>query len=419
MREQKRMRYVAAAVLIACGLCAYCRAEQGAARDWPQFRGLHRDGCSPETGLLEAWPENGLEALWVAAGLGKGFSSAAIVDDRVYVTGMLGEENEGYLFRFDLSGKLEWRQPYGPEYTGTYPGPRGTPTFAAGRAYLMSGTGRVVCCDAASGAVAWSRDVAGEFRGEIPKMGFNESLLVDGGKVFCTPGGPDASLVAIDAANGNTLWTTKGFGEQSAYCSPILIERGGSRLLVTLTAKSVVAIAPESGILVWHFPFDADEVDQNHSIMPVYQDGHLYVTSGHRKGGQMLELSPDGRQVTLGWSDETLGALHGGVVLVDGHLYGSNTKAKWVCLKLTDGAVCYEADGAGMGSVAYADGMLYCYGEKGTLALVKASPAAHETVSSFKITQGTAQHWPHPVIAGGRLYIRHGDALIAFDISAR
>jgi outer membrane protein assembly factor BamB len=414
MRTKKRSR----TQLLLVFALLLCGAAQG--EDWPQFRGIHRDGCSPETGLLKTWPEAGLTPLWLATGLGQGFSSAVIAKERIYLTGMPEDKNEGALFCFDLNGKQLWRQVYGPEYTDTFPGPRGTPTFHESRLYLMSGLGKVFCLEAATGAVLWSRDAAGEFHGAALKRGFNESLLVDGNRVICTPGGPDAVLVALDTATGHTVWTTPGFTESSAYCSPILVERGGTRLLITLTAKSLVALNPKTGATYWRLPFDVDEVDQNHAIMPVYQDGCIYVTSGHRKGGQMYALSPDGREAAMQWSDTTLNPGHGGVVLVDGYIYGSNAKGDWACLALKDGAVKYAVDGVGSsGSLVYADGMLYCYGEKGTIGLVKASPGGFEITGRFKVTQGSAQHWPHPVLADGRLYIRHGDALLAYDVRAK
>jgi hypothetical protein len=154
-------------------------------------------------------------------------------------------------------------------------------------------------------------------------------------------------------------------------------------------------------------------------VAPVYQDGLMYVTSGHGKGGQMFEITDDGRQITPRWTDTVLNTVHGGLVLVDGYVYGSNARGRWVCLELRSGQVKYETSGVGMGSVACADGMLYCYGDKGLLGLVRVSPEAHEIVSRFKVTQGEGPHWAHPVISGGRLYIRHGDCLMAYDVSGK
>ncbi len=407
----RRLVFLCAAALLAVHLHSF-------AADWPQWRGLNRDGKSQETDLLERWPEAGLTPVWVAEGLGEGYTSVAVADGTLYTSGMVAEEGTGVLFAFDLAGAPKWRSPYGPEWTeGAYPGTRSTPTVDKDRVFIMSGHGRVLSFDARTGDESWSKDVATDFGGTPPVMGFAESLLVVDDKVICTPGGEDASLAALDKTNGKTIWTTKGFSEQSAYCSPILVERGGTRLIITITARSVVGIEAETGTKLWSHPQDPGAEDPNHAITPVYENGCIYATSGHGEGGQLLRLSPDGQSVTQVWTDSVLNALHGGVLAVDGHLYGASTKARWICLALDSGEVMYEERGVGRGSVAYAGGMLYCYGEKGTLALVPASPAGYKIASSFKVPHGEGQHWAHPVIAGGRLYIRHGDALMAYPIA--
>ena len=390
----------------------------GFSADWPHWRGPKRDGKSPETGLRAEWPETGLEPLWVIEGLGQGYSTVAVVGSRIYVTGMVEETHEGVLFAFDLAGGSEWSTPYGPEWHESYPGTRYTPTVDGEHVYVLTGMGRLVCFDAATGAIQWSEDVAQAFGGEPPLIGFAEAVVTHGDKVICTPGGRDASVVALGKTSGRTIWTSKGFSEQSAYCAPILIERGGRHLLVTITARSVVGLDPDTGRSLWRHPQDPDAKDQNHSVAPVYLEGRIYATSGHGKGGQMLQLSADGHGISQAWVDSTLNCLHGGVVAVDGHIYGSNSRGKWICLDAENGEVMYEAAGVGRGSVTYADGMLYCYGEKGTLALVPASPEGFEPISSTEVGPGDGKHWAHPVISGGRLYMRHGDALMAYDLRA-
>jgi outer membrane protein assembly factor BamB len=173
-----------------------------------------------------------------------------------------------------------------------------------------------------------------------------------------------------------------------------------------------------NGKLLWRQPQDPDAKDQNHSVGPVFEAGCVYATSAHGDGGQMCEMSPDGEHIAQRWTDAVLSCVHGGVVVVDGFIYGSNKRGKWVCLELKTGRAMYETAGVGAGSVAYADGMLYCYGAPGTVGLVRASPAGYELAGKFKVTHGKGQHWAHPVISGGRLYIRHGDALMAYDVAA-
>jgi outer membrane protein assembly factor BamB len=397
------------------GLLLYCAVGVGA--DWPRWRGVGGDGHSPETGLLQRWPETGLQPLWTFEDLGLGYSSAAIAGGVVYVTGMEEETKAGTLFAFDEAGALLWKIVYGAEWGGTHPGTRSMPTVEKDAVYLMTGLGEVVCLDAKSGAIRWRRDVATEFGGEAPAMGFAEALLVVGDTVICTPGGAGASIAALEKLTGKVRWKSKELSEQSAYCSPMLVERGGNRLIITLLVQSLVALDPATGGILWRQPFDAEEELQNHCVTPVYADGVLYVTSGHRAGGQCYALSADGKGVTLKWEDEILNAVQGGVVLVDGFLYGTSSKGKWICLDRANGQVMYEEKGVGKGALIYADGMLYCYGEKGSLALTPATPQGFAPVSQFKIPLGAKQHWSHPTLANGQLYIRHGNALMVYGVA--
>jgi outer membrane protein assembly factor BamB len=384
------------------------------AGDWPQFRGPTRDGQSPETGLMKKWPAEGPKELWSFEGLGKGYASVAVADGIVYTTGMAGEE--GLLFAFDLKGNLKWKVNYGPEWKGDKPGTRTTPTIDGDRLYLMSGQGRIACHNAKTGEHIWHRDTLQEFQGKNIQWGIAESILIDGEKVICTPGGKDATVVALKKTTGETIWTTKGLSERSAYCSPIVIDRGPNRLILTMVEASVVGVDINTGKVYWQHP---NKVSYDISaVTPAYENGRMYVTNGYSHGGHMFELSPDGTSSAKKWSEPTLDVHHGGVVLVDGNIHGASTKGQWICLELATGKVKFTDKLVGKGSVIYVDGMLYGYGENGTVGLIKINPTAYEMVSSFKITKGANEHWGHPAVSNGRLYIRHGDALMCYDIKA-
>jgi outer membrane protein assembly factor BamB len=385
----------------------FCRAD-----DWPQFRGPDRNGKSAETGLLKKWPQGGPRLLWHYEGLGKGYSSAAVAKGLIYITGMIG--GEGVLFAFDLDGRLKWKVNYGPELSRSYPGARTTPTIDGERLYLISGHGRVACYNAKTGERIWYVDTSEKFHGRNVRWGIAESLLIDGGKVVCTPGGKDATVVALDKMTGKTLWTTRGLSEKSAYCSPVLVEKGSNRLLITMVQKSIVCMDIDSGEIYWRIPNKVSH--EISAVSPLYTDGLLYVTNGYRHGGKMFELSQDGTGYTKKWVEKTLDVHHGGVLLIDGNIHGASTRGKWICLEPATGKVLYQDRLVGKGSAIYADGMLYCYGEKSMLALVKAASTGYTMVSSFEITRGSHQHWAHPSISDGRLYLRHGDVLMAFDI---
>jgi outer membrane protein assembly factor BamB len=397
----------------------------GWADDWPQFRGPRRDGKSAETGLLKKWPEGGPRLLWLADGLGIGYSSVAVADGFVYTTGML--DGEGFLFAYDLAGHLKWKVSYGPEWKGSYKGTRTTPTLDAGRIYMYSGVGIMTCFNAKSGEKIWDVDTLKEFEAKNITWGMCCSPLVDGDKVYCTPGGNKGTMAALDKMTGRTIWATTGLNEPSAYSSPILFERGGNRLLATMIQKSVIGVCAEDGRLLWRVPYEVPS--DTGTITPVYHDSCIYFTCvvfpGITSGGTMFELSEDGSSVKQKWHDETLDNQHGGVVFVDGYLYGSNwynnTKGDWICLDWDSGEVVYNTRWNGhKGSVIYAEGMLYCYEEvTGEVGLVKASPKGFDVVSSFRVTQGSGKHWAHPAISDGRLYIRHGDVLMAYDIKRK
>jgi len=389
---------------------------------WPQFRGPNRDGRSGETGLLKIWPKEGPKLLWHTNGLGDGYSSLSIADGLIYTTGTIDDQE--WIFAMDLQGKLRWKALYGPAWNGRYPEARTTPTVNDGRVYVISGMGRICCFDARTGRPIWSIDAMQQFKGKYHDWGIAESPLIDGDRIFCTPSGPGTTMVALDKRSGQTIWTSKSLGEMSAYCSPILVQRGPTCLLVQMLGKSIVGIDAATGEILWRAMFSDYQKAPHHvnPNSPIYHDGCIYTTSGYDCGGALHELSADGRSVSRRWVDKVLDTHHGGGVLVDGYIYGSTfishmVAGRWACLKWDTGQVMFDRGWMSKGSILFADGMLYCYEEqKGMCALVKPSPQAFDVVSSFRVPLGSGMHWAHPAICNGLLYIRHGDTLMAYDI---
>jgi len=379
-----------------------------------QWRGPDRDGVYPGENLLRKWPETGPKLLWLAEGLGAGYSSPAVTSNRVYLTGMIS--GEGFLFAFDREGKLVWKSSYGPEWDGSRPGARTTPTVVDDRIYLMSAEGRAVCFST-DGNKIWSINLMQEFGARNLEWGMTESLLVDGDRVFCAPGGGNVMIAALDRHSGKAIWKIKGTGKTSGYCSPCLVKHGERRLLLTMTARSVVGIDADSGEYLWRHSHVTDYVVNANT--PLYHDGYLYTVSGYDTGGQMFELSEDGKSIKRVWSQDTLDSQMGAAVLVDGYIYGSGHQNRgWHCLDWKTGKVRYTAREIGnKGAIIFSDGMLYCYSERGDVALVKPNPQKFEVVSSFEIKKGSGEHWAHPVIRDGRLYIRHGNALMVYHIA--
>lgn len=379
-----------------------------------QWRGPQRNGHYPETGLLMSWPAQGPKLLWKAADLGKGYSSVAVVDGKVFVTGMM--EDQGQVLAFDASGKQLWKTVYGPEWDGDFPGSRCTPTVVDGKLYVESAKGKVVCLDAAKGAILWSVDLVKTFGAEVIQWGMVENLLVDGDHVICTPGGPKTCVAALDRNTGKTVWQSESANDKAGYCSPILVQHGKRRLVVTMTAKNIVAVDADNGKLVWKHPHTTEwDVQPN---TPLYQDGCIFAVSGYGTGGVKLELSADGASVKELWRNKIMDCQIGAYVFVDGYLYGAGQyKNKWHCVDWQTGETKYSSNLLARGAVISAEGLLYCYTERGELALVKPDPGTFQVLSSVRITEGTDQHWAHPVIADKKLYVRHGNVLLVYNIA--
>jgi len=391
------------------------------ASDAPQFRGPDRDGHFPTAGLLKAWPEGGPELLWEIDTIGMGYASVSVDGDTIYVPGMLNED-DGYLFALDMDGKEKWRLPYGKETTDTMaPGSRSTLTVDGPRGYFTSGFGVVYCIDLPARAIVWQVDTLARFDGQQVQWAIAESPLVDDKRVYASPGGPDAAIVALDKMTGDTVWTTKGFGDASSYCSPNIITHNGRRILVSMSAKGLVGVDADSGAVLW----TRDHPDQwgIHASTPVYEDGILYFVAGSKMGGVALKLSEDGTEITPIWEDTEMDTFHGGVVLLDGYIYGTTHRSgrEIMCLNLKTGEIVWRSRDIGESALVHADGMLYAYEgpQRGDVNLVKATPEGFERTGHFKIEKGTAKHWAHPTIADGRMYIRRGELLFAYDIRAK
>jgi len=378
-----------------------------------RWRGPQGNGIYPETGLMKSWPSNGPQVLWTFEGLGQGHSSAVVENGFIFLTGMI--DNTGYLFKINLSGKLVSKYPYGPEFSESYYGARSSPVITGDQAYLFSAYGNLVCMNHNTGKKIWSVDMTRNFDGKVIQWGYNETLVIDGDRIYCTPGGKKHNVVALNRHNGELIWTGSGLGELSAYCTPLLFVHNGRKILATHTSSHLLGIDAETGKLLW----SRSHPNQwsVHANTPIYSNGALLFFSGYGQGGVKLKLSPDGASVTVEWINKEFDSRIGGAVLVDGYIYGSGDNSRsWKCIDWKTGKATYESTEIAKGTVIYADGMLYCYSERGELALVKAGPAKFEVKGKTKVTAGTEQHWAHPMIRDGVLYVRHGNALVAYKI---
>jgi outer membrane protein assembly factor BamB len=381
-----------------------------------QWRGPNRDGKYPNEKLLEKWPAQGPKLLWKAKGLGDGFSSPAVTKNRVYVTAMI--DGEGLVFVFDLNGKQLAKYSYGPEWDGGHKGVRTTPTIVGDKIYLFTGYARLVCMST-SGKIIWDVDTQKEFGTRQLNWGITESVVVDGDRVFCTPGGSDVMVVVLDRNTGKTIKKIKGTGEQTGYCSPVIVKHGNRRLLLTMTGKSVVGIDADSYEFLWSAPHKT-QYDINPNT-PLYLDGKVLTTSGYgTTGTQLFQISSDGKAISKVWQNGDPDSQIAASVIVDGFVYLSGQKNRgWYCLDWTTGETKWKSrELYGKGPIIYADGKIFIYSDKGDVGLVKPNSEKFDLSSSFVMTEGSGEHWAHPVINNGRFYLRHGDVMHVYDIAA-
>ena len=380
-----------------------------------QWRGDNRDGVYGETGLLKRWPADGPKLLWKYEGLGHGYTSAAIANGKIYITGLTGDIL--MLYVFDLkSGRLLRQKGVGRERDSQYPGPRSTVCVNDGKLYIYNALGMLYCLDEVTLDEVWRKHLFMDFDGKGIMWGVTESPLIVDDRVFMTPGGDRHNMVAMNKNTGALIWSSTGEGTPSSYCSPQFIADQSVPIIVTNTREHIIAINADTGEKLWSFP---QTNQQNiHPNTPLYSDGMIFSTTGYKGGSMLLRLKDGGKSAEQVWKNDEADTQIGGAVKAGDYIYASGHQNKyWFCMDWKTGETMYKVRDMAPCNVIYADGMLYCYSEKGTMNLVNPSPEKFEPVSSFKVTPGTDQHWAHPVIHGGVLYLRHGDALMAYDIS--
>jgi outer membrane protein assembly factor BamB len=384
--------------------------------------GPDRSGVYPGTGLLKKWPSEGPALLWETTDIGTGFSSVTVTDDAIYITGRKGDYD--ILTAFSQDGKKRWEVSYGRCSESSYPDTRGTATVTGGKIFLVSGEGDMVCIST-SGKIIWSVNYFKKYNGVIPDFGISECPLVVGNKVIGTPGGKKAAMVAFDVENGNVIWETASINDVTQYVNPILVEYGGKKLIITLSANYVFAVDSNTGKLVWKFNYMAESTSPDkrfaHINTPLFRDGFLFVSSGYDKVALKLKLNPGGSAPVVVWRNNDLDPHVGGAILLGDHLYGSDYESssfgKWVCVDWKSGKTIWMTDWYNKGSLIAADGMLYLYEEKtGHVGLMNPGIQKMDVVSEFKISKGTGPYWAYPVIDKGRLFLRHGGYLAVYGI---
>ena len=390
------------------------------AADWPQWRGPNRDGHSPETALLREWPQGGPPFVWKTNGLGAGYSSVAVANGKIFTMG--DRPDAAFVHALDLSGKQLWSTKVGKPGGGDgYPGPRCTPTVDGNLVYVLGQHGDLVCVEAATGKEVWRKNLQKDFGGEVGGWDYSESPLVDGEQVICTPGGKQGTLLALNKKTGARTWQSYQFRDAAEYSSPIVAEIDGKRQYIQLTGDSVAGVDADNGKLLWR-------VSRRGSTAiiptPIFYDNHVYVTSGYGVGCSLFKITPRGGSFKADqvYANKVMVVHHGGVVLVEGHLYGYSDGKGWVCQNFKTGEMVWSDKKLGKGSLCYADGHFYLRSEdsKGTVALIEATSTGYREKGRFdQPDRSQNESWPHPVIANGKLYLRDQDVLLCYDVTAR
>jgi outer membrane protein assembly factor BamB len=392
-------------------------AGKGTGTVWPQFNGTRRDNRSDETGLLETWPEGGPPLSWAARGLGNGYSSVAVVDGVVYTLGNK-KESEALIALDAGTGEKIWSTPFArASHAAMGEGPRGTPSVSDGYVYGMGAEGELVCLEAKTGEICWQVNILSEYGGRSPGWGICESVLIDGETLICTPGGSQATMLALDKRTGKELWKTAIEREGVSYASPIVVEIDGVRQYVQFLAQGTVSVRADDGQFLWRNTRSSSGTANCSS--PLASGDLVFTASNYGTGGALLKLTSTGRNTTadLVYHTSDMKSHHGDMVIVDGLLYGSNDPGILMCLDLETGKVRWQNRSVGKGAVTYADGKIYLRGENSEIALVEATGNEYREQGRFEQPDRSALNaWSHPVVAHGRLFLRDQGLLLCYDL---
>ena len=381
---------------------------------WPCWRGPNHDGKSPDTGLLKKWPEGGPELLWKVDVLGEGFSTISASESLIYTTGDVNDEL--VLFAIDMEGEIKWRVSVDKAWNKSHSGSRSTPTIDGNRVYLLSGGGMIVCFDVRNGEKIWSKDLT-SFGGQPGIWGYTESVLLYQDIVIVKAGGENC-IIAFKKDSGDIVWKSSGFNAAPEYSSCVPFTYQGIPMIAAGTKSGIICVSAESGELLWSNDWCAENVANCPD--PVYNDGYVFWANGYGRGGVCLKLSVSDGVVSAQqvWTTKDMVCHHGGYIIHDGYIYGNHNDG-WSCLELTTGKLMWHEKAVGKGSLCFADDMLYLFGEQnGKTALINCTPDGMEVKGEFQV-EGSNSSWAHPVVIGGRLYLRYDNNLYCYNVSAK
>ena len=384
--------------------------------DWPQWRGPNRDGVSLETGLLKEWPSAGPPLVWKTQGLGNGYSTVAVSQGRLYTMGVRGDQE--FIMAIDAKdGKPLWVRPHGSRFTNDKgDGPRSTPTVDGNFLYALGGNGDLSCLELKDGKTIWTMNILQKFEGTNIHWGISESPLIVGDRLLVTPGGKNAAIVALDKKDGSVIW--KSQSDRPGYSSGVYTELGGIPEAIFFTESRAVGVDVRDGNLLWEYAQASNRTAN--CATPIVSGNYVFLSSDYGTGCALVALVPNEGKIKAReiYFNQEMKNHHSSSVLVNGTLYGFSS-AILTAMRFNDGHVFWKDRSVGKGSLTYADGHLYCFSEKGVVGLVEANPEAYKEKGRFSVSQETLPTWSHPVVAGGRLYLRDQDTLYSYDIKEK
>ena len=386
-------------------------------KDWSQWRGPERTGLSKETGLLKAWPAGGPKLVWATQILGEGYGGVAIRENQVLVQGT--RKNRSVIFCLNKDdGSTHWIADLGDRLEhGRGHGPRGTPTIDGDKIYALTENGDLASVERSDGKVLWQRNILKDFDGKNPKWLISESPLVDDNRLIVTPGGKEASVVALEKESGKTLWTSKELSDQASYSSCVIADVQGIKSLMTFTSEAAVGLSVKNGKLLWRYEPVANPTAN--VTTPIFHQDKVFYSSAYGTGCVLLQLKARNGSIEAKeiYFNRDMMNHHGGIVLVNDYLYGFSNSIL-TCMEFSTGKVMWKDRSVGKGSITYADGHLYLFSEKNVVGLAQATPKEYKEKGRFKIEDQGWPTWAHPVINDGRLYIRNQGMLHCYNLTS-
>ncbi len=386
-----------------------------------EWRSNDRNGIFPGSGLLKEWPSEGPRQVLELTGIGNGYGSPIFTSDGFFITGE--KDTVAWLFSFALDGTQRWKAPFGEEWVKSFPGSRSAPTIVGDLLYVTSGMGNLYCFETKTGKKVWSVDKIKDLNGIHSLHGHSESPVVLEDMVFLNPGGTDTNFVALNRFTGKIIWTLKGNGEPHGYNSPRLIRTPKYDILVSFSAYALMGIDVRSGKVLWtheqtNTPLEKRKpgIGDTHSNTVLSDGKYIYYVAGDGNGGVKLELTNEGAGIKEVWVNSTFDGYMGGLIIRGGNLYSCTTARRDIKSADINTGIYNDSLKIGPGALIAADDLFYYYNQKGEVSLISLETGKMDVKGSFKVTKGEKEHFAHPVINKGVLYIRHGDYLLGYDI---